>query len=73
MKKNKTLINISLPTLLVIIFTVLKLTGHITWDWVWVFSPWLIPITFIFLITGLFLIFVLVVEFYDWIRGNTYF
>lgn len=72
MEKNKSLINISLPTLLVVIFATLKLTGVIDWDWLWVFSPWLIPITLIFLITSLFLIFVLIVEFYDWIRGKTY-
>lgn len=30
---------IGLPTLLTIIFLILKLTGAITWSWWWVFSP----------------------------------
>lgn len=30
---------IGLPTLLTIIFLILKLTGAIAWSWWWVFSP----------------------------------
>ena len=33
-----------LPLILFVIFLGLKLTGVITWDWVWVFSPIWIPI-----------------------------
>lgn len=29
----------SLPVVLTIIFVILKLTKHINWSWVWVFSP----------------------------------
>lgn len=32
-------IRISLPTLLFLIFLVLKLTGVIAWSWVWVTAP----------------------------------
>ena len=35
--KNKT--GISLPTLLTLVFVVLKLTGNIDWNWWFVFSP----------------------------------
>jgi uncharacterized protein (DUF983 family) len=30
---------ISFPGLLTVLFIGLKLTGHITWSWVWVLSP----------------------------------
>lgn len=30
---------IGFPGLLTVLFVGLKLTGHITWSWVWVFSP----------------------------------
>ena len=34
---------IGLPTLLTIIFVILKLTGAIAWSWWWVFSPlWIV-------------------------------
>ncbi len=33
---------IGIPTILFLIFLVLKLTGYIAWSWWWVFSPlWL--------------------------------
>lgn len=34
---------ISAASLLGILFIALKLTGHITWPWVWVLSPFWIP------------------------------
>ena len=30
---------IGFPGLLTLIFITLKLTGHITWSWIWVLSP----------------------------------
>jgi len=30
---------LGLPVILTLIFLVLKLTGHITWSWLWVFAP----------------------------------
>jgi uncharacterized protein (DUF983 family) len=38
----------SFTTLLTILFIGLKLTGHITWSWLWVLSPSWIPIALIF-------------------------
>ena len=36
---------ISLPTLLTIIFAILKLCHVINWSWIWVFSPlWIVTI-----------------------------
>lgn len=35
---------ISFPTLLCLIFIVLKLTNCITWPWLWVLSPLWIPL-----------------------------
>ena len=43
--KNQTnLIDSSLPTLLFIVFLILKLIGNIDWSWWWVTSPLWIPI-----------------------------
>lgn len=37
-------IKLSLPLwLLTLVFTILKLTGVITWSWLWVFSPVWVP------------------------------
>lgn len=33
-----------LPSLLAVLFIGLKLTGHITWSWVWVLSPIWLPL-----------------------------
>jgi len=35
---------ISFPGLLCIVFIALKLTGYITWSWLWVLSPIWMPI-----------------------------
>lgn len=35
---------VSLSTVLVLIFLVLKLTGNIAWSWWWVFSPYWIAL-----------------------------
>lgn len=42
---NKTVHNTNFPILgiLGLIFITLKLTGHITWSWLWVLSPFWIP------------------------------
>lgn len=42
---NKTVYNTNFPILgiLGLIFITLKLTGHITWSWLWVLSPFWIP------------------------------
>ena len=41
---------IEIPTVLTIVFIVLKLTGNITWSWWWVLSP-------LWIAFGLFLVF----------------
>lgn len=46
---------LSLCDILTIIFTVCKLTGHITWSWLWVLSPiWIgVLMAILLLIVGL--------------------
>lgn len=43
---NKTVYKTNFPILgiLGLIFITLKLTGHITWSWLWVLSPFWIPL-----------------------------
>ncbi len=39
---------IGFPGLLTVLFIGLKLTGHITWPWVWVLSPlWISALIFV--------------------------
>lgn len=33
-----------------LIFITLKLTGHITWSWLWVLAPFWIPLTIVLLL-----------------------
>lgn len=41
------------PSLLTILFIGLKLTGHITWPWIWVLSPlWIYTLIVILVILG---------------------
>lgn len=47
MAKNKTSNGISLTTLLLVVFIVLKLTNNIDWSWWWVTSPLWIPVLFV--------------------------
>lgn len=43
--KNVTVNTVGLGTLLGVLFIGLKLTGYITWSWLWVLSPfWLGPV-----------------------------
>ena len=39
-------IGVGLPTILFVVFLVLKLTGNIDWSWWWVTSPLWIPVAF---------------------------
>ena len=46
-KATKTqLYTIGTLDLLAVVFIVLKLSGVITWPWLWVLAPWWIPLTF---------------------------
>lgn len=48
-------------TLLAILFIGLKLTGHITWPWIWVLGPlWIPPVVLLTMIVLMFLIALLV-------------
>lgn len=44
---------ISFGSLLTIVFIVLKLTGYITWSWVWVLAPLWIPIVGFIVFAGI--------------------
>lgn len=47
-KENQiTIFNSGLPTLLFIVFLVLKLTGNIDWSWWWVTSPLWLPLAIV--------------------------
>lgn len=56
---NKTVYKTNFPILgiLGLIFITLKLTGHITWSWLWVLSPFWIP--FVVVVVFLFLAYAL--------------
>jgi hypothetical protein len=48
---------IGFPGLLTVLFIGLKLTGHITWPWVWVLSPlWISALIAFAIITIVFII-----------------
>lgn len=47
MRRAASVSGISLNTILVLIFLILKLTGSISWSWWWVFSPWWIPVVLV--------------------------
>jgi hypothetical protein len=57
MEKTTKSSGIGLTGVLFIVFLVLKLTGNITWSWLWVLSPIWIPIVFFI---GSILIFLLI-------------
>jgi len=50
---------IGLSGLLGTAFTVLKLTGHITWPWIWVTAPFWIPVAILvvaLIVVGIYLL-----------------
>ena len=47
-EKQVTIFNSSIPTILFIVFLVLKLTGNIDWSWWWVTSPLWLPLVLLF-------------------------
>ena len=49
--KNVSEVSVNFPLgILGLIFITLKLTGYITWSWLWVLSPFWIPIGILILI-----------------------
>lgn len=41
---------LGIPDAVFIVFLILKLTGVITWSWLWIFSPYWISVPLYFLI-----------------------
>jgi hypothetical protein len=59
--------------LLAILFIGLKLTGYITWSWLWVLSPLWIPFAILISLLGLFgLISIFIILIYALITAFTY-
>ena len=56
MSKETTVFNSGIPTILFVVFLVLKLTGNIDWSWWWVTSPLWIPVVAVFVLIVLTLI-----------------
>lgn len=56
-------VNFPLFGILGLIFITLKLTGHITWSWLWVLSPFWIPL-------GLALLIFLIVFLYEFFKNR---
>jgi hypothetical protein len=46
----------SLGTILGVVFIILKLTGVISWSWVWVLAPFWIPLALVALIVAIIII-----------------
>ena len=47
---------VSLTSILGVVFIVLKLTGVISWSWVWVLAPFWIPLALVVLILAIIII-----------------
>ena len=47
---------ISLSSILGVVFIVLKLTGVISWSWVWVLAPFWIPLVLVVLILAIIIV-----------------
>lgn len=47
---------VSLTSILGVVFIVLKLTGVISWPWVWVLAPFWIPLALVVLILAIIII-----------------
>jgi len=56
MSKETTVFNSGIPTILFVVFLVLKLTGEIDWSWWWVTSPLWIPIVAVLVLIAIVLV-----------------
>ena len=54
---------VSTSGLLGVAFVVLKLTGYIDWDWIWVTAPFWVPLAFAIVVLVIFLTSVLIFGF----------
>lgn len=72
MSKETTNYAVSFPffSILGLIFITLKLTGYISWSWLWVLAPFWMPITLILLVFLLFLLGGMVVIFFNTLFNN---
>lgn len=61
---------IGLPTILFVVFLVLKLTGHIDWSWWWVTAPLWGPLAFVLVGTGVIYAYFGIRDILDGIEGN---
>lgn len=61
---------LSTATLLGVLFIGLKLTGYIQWPWVWVVSPFWIPIAILAVMFGISAILALMVAVIEFIEGK---
>lgn len=50
MKKNNGSSGVGLGSVILIVLIILKLTGNITWSWLWVLSPLWIPFGIVLLV-----------------------
>lgn len=48
---------VSITGLLGVLFIGLKLTGYISWPWVWVLAPFWIPLTIVAVAVAIFVVF----------------
>ena len=48
--------SVSLTSILGVVFIVLKLTGVISWSWVWVLAPFWIPLALVVLILAIIIV-----------------
>lgn len=51
--KNESRSSIGLPTLLLVLFIGLKLTGYINWSWWWVLAPFWLPLVLELILLGI--------------------
>ena len=56
MSKETTVFNSGIPTILFVVFLVLKLTGEIDWSWWWVTSPLWLPIAILLVVINVLLV-----------------
>ncbi len=64
-EEKRNYVGIGAPTLLSIVFTVLKLCGVISWSWWWVLCPLWIPIAIFMVILLIVLIIAVIVAVVD--------
>jgi len=67
---SKTIINnnsgkLGFCSILTLVFVIAKLTGHLDWTWLWVFSPLWLPLTVILSVFGVIALLIGLTTLYD--------